>query len=172
MKSRSPGYAVAVLHSRSSMAKRLGVSDRESVPSLGDHPWRWPVGFFLRRSGRGRVSTLKLGDFVCFGTESPGLPYAPSLTQESYRPRVSDRTMVGNSATRLACEFQRTEWRRHDREHETTGRKKHRASSLRGLQGRSATGQNDQAAKEKMSWRGWMSRKYFWLPAQGEVFFA
>ena len=56
------------------MAKRLGVSDRESVPSLGDHPWRWPVGFFLRRSGRGRVSTLKLGDFVCFGTESPGLP--------------------------------------------------------------------------------------------------
>src|SRR5216683_7307024 len=33
--------------------------------------------------------------------------------------------MVGNSATRLACEFQRTERRRHH-EHETpTGRKKH-----------------------------------------------
>src|SRR5437667_4775115 len=28
-----------------------------------------------------------------------------------------------------------------------------RASSLRGLQGRSATGQNSQAPKEKMSWR-------------------
>ena len=52
---------------------------------------------------------------MCFGTESPPLPYAPSLTQESYRPRVSDRTMVGTSATRLAYEFQRTEWRRHER---------------------------------------------------------
>jgi hypothetical protein len=38
--------------------------------------------------------------------------------------------MVGNSATTLACEFQRTEWRRHDSEHETTGMgKKHRGLS-------------------------------------------
>jgi hypothetical protein len=43
------------------------------------------------------------------------------MTQESYRPRVSDRTMVGNSATTFAYEFQRTERRRHDSEHETTG---------------------------------------------------
>ena len=50
---------------------------------------------------------------------------APRMIQQSCRPRVSDRTMVGNYATRLACEFQRTERRRHD-EHETpTGRKKH-----------------------------------------------
>ena len=64
--------------------------------------------------------------FVCCGTESPCRPYAPlRMTQESCRPRVSDRTMVGNSATRLACEFQRTEWRRHVSERETTGTKKH-----------------------------------------------
>jgi hypothetical protein len=50
----------------------------------------------------------------------------PRMTQESYRPRVSDRTMVDNSATRLACEFHRTEWHRHDSEHETPARKKHR----------------------------------------------
>jgi hypothetical protein len=31
------------------------------------------------------------------------------MTQESYRPGVSDRTMVGNSATTFAYEFQRTE---------------------------------------------------------------
>ena len=43
------------------------------------------------------------------------------MTQESYRPGVSDRTMVGNSATTFAYEFQRTEWRRHQSEHETTG---------------------------------------------------
>ena len=43
------------------------------------------------------------------------------MTQESYRPGVSDRTMVGNSATTFAYEFQRTEWRRHDSEHESTG---------------------------------------------------
>jgi hypothetical protein len=49
------------------------------------------------------------------------------MTQESYRPGVSDRTMVGNSATTFAYEFQRTEWRRHESEHETTGMgKKHR----------------------------------------------
>src|SRR5215469_16594967 len=46
------------------------------------------------------------------------------MTQESCRPRVSDRTMVGNTATRLACEFQRTKRRRHVSEHETTGTKK------------------------------------------------
>jgi hypothetical protein len=52
-------------------------------------------------------------------------PMPPRMIQQSCRPRVSDRTMVGNSATRLACEFQRTERRRHD-EHETpTGGKKH-----------------------------------------------
>jgi len=33
--------------------------------------------------------------------------------------------MVGNSATRLACEFQRTERRRH-KEHETKGWNQHR----------------------------------------------
>jgi len=49
------------------------------------------------------------------------------MTQESYRPRVSDRTMVGNSATTFAYEFQRTEWRRRDSKPETTGMgKKHR----------------------------------------------
>jgi len=45
----------------------------------------------------------------------------PRMTQESYRPRVSDRTMVGNSATTFAYQFQRTERRRHDSEHESTG---------------------------------------------------
>jgi hypothetical protein len=64
------------------------------------------------------------------------------MTQESYRPGVSDRTMVGNSATTLAYEFQRTEWRRHESEHETTGMgKKHR-----GLVAPRPTGQ---AAEEK-----------------------
>ena len=49
------------------------------------------------------------------------------MTQESYRPGVSDRTMVGNSATTFAYEFQRTESRRHESKHETTGMgKKHR----------------------------------------------
>jgi hypothetical protein len=62
-------------------------------------------------------------------------PMPPRITEESYRPRVSDRTMVANSATRLACEFQRTERRRHD-EHETpTGGKKHRGSVAPRLKG-------------------------------------
>jgi hypothetical protein len=42
------------------------------------------------------------------------------MTQESYRPGVSDRTMVGNSATTFAYEFQKTGRRRHDSGRETT----------------------------------------------------
>jgi hypothetical protein len=34
-----------------------------------------------------------------------GPPYAPRTTQESYRPRASDRTMVGNSATVTLVSF-------------------------------------------------------------------
>ena len=104
----------------------LSVSDQESVPSLGDHPLAVAVGFLLETLGSRASIYAKVRPFVCFGTESPFAdPMPPRMTQESCRPRVSDRTMVGNSATRLACEFQRTERRRHD-EHETpTGRKKH-----------------------------------------------
>lgn len=76
------------------------------------------------------------------------------MTQESYRPGVSNRTMVGNSATTFAYEFQRTEWRAVMKsEHETIGMgEKHCTSSLRGLQSRSATNRNDQAAKKKRLW--------------------
>jgi len=47
------------------------------------------------------------------------------------------------------------------------------APSLRGLQGRSATGLNGQAAKEEVSalWRGAGCRKIFLAFRQGEVFF-
>ena len=37
----------------------------------------------------------------------------PRITQESYRPRVSNRTMVGTSAACYACQFQRTQRRHH-----------------------------------------------------------
>jgi len=42
---------------------------------------------------------------------------------KALRVTFEDRTMVGNSATRLACEFHRNEWRRHVSERETTGPK-------------------------------------------------
>ena len=58
--------------------------------------------------------------------------------------------MVGNSATRLACEFQRTEWRRHVANMKPQGPKSTQGPLLRGLAGRSAPGQNDQAAAEQM----------------------
>ncbi len=47
------------------------------------------------------------------------------------------------------------------------------ASSPRGLQGRSATNQNGQAANEEMSaiWReGWMPEKYFWRSGREKCF--
>ena len=87
----------------------------------------------------------------------------PRMTQESCRPRVSDRTMVGNTATRLACEFQRTKRRRHVSEHETTGTKKHPRSvaprpsgPLRNGAKRSSRCRTNVATGAG----GWMSKKY------------
>ena len=132
------------------------------------------VGFLLRRSDRGRVSSQKLGD-LCASAPSLQLhPMPPRTTEKSCRPRVSDRTMVGNSATRLACEFQKTEWRRHD-----SDMKSQRGRSIEGpvaprLMGRSATGQNGQpAAKKDVSamWSGgWMSENISGVPAGRSVF--
>jgi hypothetical protein len=81
--------------------------------------------------------------------------------------------MVGNSATRLACEFQRTEGRRHVSTMKPQGGKSIEAPSLRGLQGRSATGLSGQAAKEELSamWRGAGCRKNIsGVPAGRSVF--
>jgi hypothetical protein len=64
--------------------------------------------------------------------------------------RCSDRTMVGNSATRLACEFQRTKGAVMSANMKRQGPKSIQGPLLRGLAGRSATGQNDQAAAEEM----------------------
>src|SRR5437879_2284927 len=55
---------------------------------------------------------------MCFMHESPRHPMPSRTSQESYRPRVSNRTMVANLANRHACPLQER-WRRHDREHET-----------------------------------------------------
>jgi len=65
--------------------------------------------FFLRRSGRGRVSSQKLDDLCVSAPSLQADSMPPRMTQESCRPRVSDRTMVGKHCTRLACEFQGTE---------------------------------------------------------------
>ncbi len=105
--------------------------------------------FFLRRSGRGRVSSQKLGDLCASAPSLQADSMPPRMTQESCRPRVSDRTMVGNSATTSACEFQRTEWRHHAAEHETTGRKRHRSAAYLG---------------------GWMSENISGGPAGRSVF--
>jgi hypothetical protein len=96
------------------------------------------------------------------------------MTEKSCRPRVSNRTMVGNSATRLACEFQRTEGRRHDTNMKPQGGRSIAGPSLRGLWGRFATGHNGQAAAKKevsAVWSGgWMSENISGVPAGRSVF--
>ena len=118
----------------------------------------------MRRSGRGRVSNEKLGD-LCAAAPSLHADAMPpySMTQESCRPRVSDRTMVGNSATRLACEFRRTEWRRHVSEHETTGTKKHPRPVAPRPRGplRNGTKRSSRCRTNVATGAGgWMSKKY------------
>jgi hypothetical protein len=82
--------------------------------------------------------------------------------------------MVGNSATRLACEFQKTEWRRHDSDMKPQRGRSIDGPSLRGLWGRSATGQNGQAVANKevsAVWSGgWMSENISGVPAGRSVF--
>src|ERR1700674_1272473 len=98
----------------------------------------------------------------------------PRITEKSCRPRVSNRTMVGNCATRLACEFQKTEWRRHDSDMKPQRGRSIDGPSLRGLWVRSATGQNGQAAAKKdvsAMWSGgWMSENISGVPAGRSVF--
>ena len=77
--------------------------------------------------------------------------------------RCSDRTMVGNSATRLACEFQRTEWRRHVSERETTGTKKHPRPVAPRPRGplRTGTKRSSRCGTNVATGAGgWMSKKY------------
>src|SRR5260370_31820210 len=83
--------------------------------------------------------------------------------------------MVGNSATKLAWEFQKTEWRRHDSDMKPQRGRSIDGPSLRGLWGRSATGQNGQAAANKevsavWSGGGWMSENISGVPAGRSVF--
>jgi hypothetical protein len=80
--------------------------------------------------------------------------------------------MVGNSATRSACEFQRTERRRHD-EHETpTGRKKHGGPVAPRLTGPLRDRLKGQAAKEEVSTmaKGLDAGKYFWRSGREKCF--
>lgn len=62
---------------------------------------------------RGRVSTRKLGDLCASALSLQDYPMPPRTIQESYRLRVSDRTMVANFATRSGLLVSRKlEWRR------------------------------------------------------------
>ena len=138
--------------------------ERESAPSPRDHPGWWPIGFFLRRPGPGTVSSEKLGNLCAAAPNLHADPMPPGMTQESCRPRVSDRTMVGNSAARLACEFQRTEgavisanMKRRQ------GGKSIQGPLLRGLAGRSAMGtKRSSSCRRNVASKagGWMSKKY------------
>ena len=135
----------------------MAVASRVLPETLGS---RESINTFGRRS-------------VCFGTSLHLHPMPPRTSEQSCRPRVSDRTMVGNFATRLACVFPRTEGRRHDQDMKPQRGSSIAGPSLRGLWGRSATGHNGQAAKEK-SCRygdGAECRKNISGVPVGEVFF-
>ncbi len=83
------------------------------------HPLGWDAPGAVGQSGprdvwiRGRVSTRKLGDLCASALSLQDYPMPPRTIQESYRLRVSDRTMVANFATRSGLLVSRKlEWRR------------------------------------------------------------
>ena len=57
---------------------------------------------------------------VCFGAQSLDNPMPLRTTPKSYRPRVSDRTMVANRATTTLVSFKKP-GRHHDHRHEIAG---------------------------------------------------
>ena len=76
---------------------------------------------FLRRSGS--EESIQWEDRPS-GASAPSLTRHPMpfrITQESYRPRVSDRTMVGALPTRSACKFQEPNGVDNESCHETIG---------------------------------------------------
>jgi len=82
--------------------------------------------------------------------------------------------MVANSATRLACQFQRTDSVVMTANNmKPQGRRRRTGTpSLRGVQGRSATGQDGQAAKEELSaiWGAGCRKIISGVPAGRSVF--
>ena len=86
---------------------------------------------------------------------------------------MTDRTMVGNYATKLACEFQRTERRRHD-EDETKGLEpvsRPRRSAAYSAAPRQAKTLKQLKKKSRQYGEGAGYRKIFLAFRQGEVFF-
>ena len=76
---------------------------------------------FLRRSGS--EESIHWEDRPS-GASAPSLRANPMpfrITQESYRPRVSNRTMVGTLPTRSACKFQEPNGVDNESCHETIG---------------------------------------------------
>ncbi len=67
----------------------------------------WPIGL-LRRSGSRESINRNVQTTVDFTHGSLRYyPMPPRTTEESYRPRVSDRTMVGNSAIVMLVSFKK-----------------------------------------------------------------
>jgi hypothetical protein len=88
----------------------------------------------------------------------------PRTTRKSYRPRVSDRTMVGTLQP-PCLSVSDTEWRRHRRKMKPLGWKNKSTCRI------SRTSQISEASGQKKSFLhyvGWKVRKY---PATGGVFF-
>src|ERR1700675_2741349 len=56
---------------------------------------------FAKRSVRGRVSNLSVGIECAQALSLIVNPMPPRITEQSYRPRVSDRTMVATCTSRL-----------------------------------------------------------------------
>src|SRR5215467_735867 len=85
----------------------------------------------------------------------------PRITQESHRPRVSDRTMVDTCKTAQACLVSRFEWRCRNRNRSATEMEKQNQRSWFRTHQRQAS---------RLAPRGWKSRNVSPLSVEGELF--
>src|SRR5215472_1799554 len=85
----------------------------------------------------------------------------PRITQESHRPRVSDRTMVDVFKTAQACLVSRFEWRCRNRNRSATEMEKQKSTKLV---------EDTSEPSVMLAPRGWKSRNLSPLPVEGELF--
>ena len=97
------------LRSRASETASSLSARREPRPTAGSS-YCWPIGL-SKRSGRGRVSNPPVRRYQVRRALSLIVnPMPPRTTEESYRPRVSDRTMVAEYRDRFADCASEIEW--------------------------------------------------------------
>jgi hypothetical protein len=139
----------------------LSVSDR-AAPSWGSS--LVVTTQFSRHSGSGASLTDKLGAVYSRAPSLTADPRPSRITRKSYRPRVSDRTMVGTGPPFCFAGF-RTDWLRREQPMKTAGRGNPNNWAYSAQHPSPCRGSSEQISLDHVGWDAGRT------PAAGDVLF-